>query len=892
MAPKQTRSAKGRASDSAIRPPTNGELGADLLSKLYRFERDAELTLCYKDISDDFERAGHDLLDHLQPAVLARVLPFHYGKGVSYLLKRLAQPPWVLSASELYHAFDLSVFRSARFFQQLDALYAQCRQSQDAALTKSAVLDRIAHAARIRHDASSETRSKRPGVSAKLNFAPDDVAQVALASGLHPLRFSKHKNASVKRTGPVDEGSREPGVLASREHNAQKNDSADARSGTVTLEADDGLLQHEPDLMSHANFPSNHCDEWQDGITHRIHKRKRSESAEALKHSKRPRQNPDGSSMSKAQPRSLSLDAARPRTITPAEESGSDSDNATDYASHGDNDGSSCRNSDSEDHVDDLVKSHIESNLAADDDHNEDDVPDAELGRHAATPLSQGRIEDSIDDINYAYCSDSAIEHEGQQREPSEPAQDDGAEQSDVFQLDTLCDTSIISTVKEPLPLPHSAPERPRHLAGLAAFTPDASIPPSAAPAPARAPVRSPPLAVTLTPALAVLNSSADTPGDVSGQTDSLCANVNNSPNDHPPDARAAAGTSTIVQSTSASVAGKTPAGPHSACANVSGVPHAMPLTLNTAPFDVHRFAPGNWLSDDDIRRVLDPICRGTDTNVIWILEASEITDWTSWAKGRRDFRSNFSERTTLFPVCLRDHWILIVVDKDLRSVSVLNSKVLYDVGDLMPMINAFLLRLSYARGIDWQFPKLIDIPQQNNSDDCGVHVILNAFYVLADVYPPSIHDIPFWRHILPMLLDNRIEPTDVVRLVPVTLGAMHNAISLLTSMMARLTRRKYLTKKSASTLQSDLDIRREFEKRLCSSAKEADRDAADALGKAIASYEDDMTKTEALLTALDSSRTTIEGWFNSLCDLHDLIRERDGQKSRDFSRSVGLGLG
>ncbi|MDI1492110.1 MAG: hypothetical protein OHK93_003322 [Ramalina farinacea] len=106
-------------------------------------------------------------------------------------------------------------------------------------------------------------------------------------------------------------------------------------------------------------------------------------------------------------------------------------------------------------------------------------------------------------------------------------------------------------------------------------------------------------------------------------------------------------------------------------------------------------------------------------------------------------------------------HWRLAVLKLDKFSLTIYDSLFSGEIDRaLTERVQNFAEGVASGQAWTTQWERC---PQQSNGVDCGIHVIANAFFLMADKALPDSHDCDVWRLICKSLIDN-----DSTKQVPV----------------------------------------------------------------------------------------------------------------------------
>ena len=180
--------------------------------------------------------------------------------------------------------------------------------------------------------------------------------------------------------------------------------------------------------------------------------------------------------------------------------------------------------------------------------------------------------------------------------------------------------------------------------------------------------------------------------------------------------------------------------------------PHKLPTTDLAGALST--LEPGKWLSASAIELVLSTCCP----------ENARIIDSACFNLGANN--PTFSNlrpcgdhiAKVFLPIHHGDHWTLAVFDRQTRIITHYNS---------LPTTSMFKDALDTALPIfmskiagDETYPTMAykELGSQENSYDCGVHVLITALCAFVDYPPPTVVDTMLWRLIFRALLTETLQ--------------------------------------------------------------------------------------------------------------------------------------
>ncbi|CAJ2508399.1 Uu.00g134250.m01.CDS01 [Anthostomella pinea] len=153
------------------------------------------------------------------------------------------------------------------------------------------------------------------------------------------------------------------------------------------------------------------------------------------------------------------------------------------------------------------------------------------------------------------------------------------------------------------------------------------------------------------------------------------------------------------------------------------------------------RLQPGAWLNDEAINAIL-LIIRHAPGSSINVIDSVLPTIKPP----------SFNARKMLIPMHVnRNHWVLAVIDEVRTSVVVYDSlpslETRNEIRAQMEEVSKKYLKVN-LRSVHFTSPLL-----QDNHADCGVLLLVAAFYISAGLAIPYTVDVPFWREMIATLL-------------------------------------------------------------------------------------------------------------------------------------------
>ncbi|KAK8151344.1 hypothetical protein BC567DRAFT_213621 [Phyllosticta citribraziliensis] len=177
---------------------------------------------------------------------------------------------------------------------------------------------------------------------------------------------------------------------------------------------------------------------------------------------------------------------------------------------------------------------------------------------------------------------------------------------------------------------------------------------------------------------------------------------------------------------------------------------------------DASRFQDGKRLSDNEVWQVLG-MFKGLGCRFLAISPPDD-DDWDKWSSVQsRPFSSDKKARMVVAPLCRRNHWILFSLHVETGQVDFFDSVRSKDT-PYSHIGRAILRACGTSSGQDTFAAS--DCPQQQGSTDCGVFILAECFYLLAQRTLPKEIDAKVWRRILQFALTEE-ESIDIAALVP-----------------------------------------------------------------------------------------------------------------------------
>jgi hypothetical protein len=195
------------------------------------------------------------------------------------------------------------------------------------------------------------------------------------------------------------------------------------------------------------------------------------------------------------------------------------------------------------------------------------------------------------------------------------------------------------------------------------------------------------------------------------------------------------------------------------------------------------RIRNGEWLDDFRIAQLLDRLVsiQSLDAATIDPLLIDRVP--TNGSITHRLGDGTTRDFLLLVPVLCDAHWILLVLRAGDKSVTYFNSMPSLSMDNLLPRVQE--VESGLVRGLGYNLGDAVSAgptwcPEQLNSDDCGVAVVVNALYILAKKplsFTSASCDYATWRHVLAALLDAELVdnlslvPSDVTKEPTINLG-------------------------------------------------------------------------------------------------------------------------
>jgi hypothetical protein len=197
---------------------------------------------------------------------------------------------------------------------------------------------------------------------------------------------------------------------------------------------------------------------------------------------------------------------------------------------------------------------------------------------------------------------------------------------------------------------------------------------------------------------------------------------------------------------------------PFSTAAKGNGGPYKCFAKTN-GTFDLESLQLGQQINDNVIFAAITRMLVGR--NDMRLGESLRPYNRGTWGTGLEDF-----EGVLLLPLHMSSHWALATLDFGTMSIEVFDSMARESetVSAVhLGVIQSFLGPPTPGKKLlkDWKLRTATSVQQMPKSNDCGVAVIANAFYLAVLRTRPSRHvDLTAWRRITALLLGDKDEFT------------------------------------------------------------------------------------------------------------------------------------
>ncbi|KAK4996332.1 hypothetical protein LTR66_004033 [Elasticomyces elasticus] len=181
----------------------------------------------------------------------------------------------------------------------------------------------------------------------------------------------------------------------------------------------------------------------------------------------------------------------------------------------------------------------------------------------------------------------------------------------------------------------------------------------------------------------------------------------------------------------------------------LTATPENLQTTLEGA---LKQLEPEGWLGQEAIERVLN-MCTIYPFFSVAPLPAEPDRDWHEWSRSHKLRRKTW-QRKIFVPILQSAHWVLAYVNMRTYKVT------FYDSMASRKSWQSVAQALVAALGEQWD-PQVwsqslasdVQMPQQPNAYDCGMHVLLTSIFLMAELSLPTTYDCRLWRTLFRNLL-------------------------------------------------------------------------------------------------------------------------------------------
>lgn len=168
----------------------------------------------------------------------------------------------------------------------------------------------------------------------------------------------------------------------------------------------------------------------------------------------------------------------------------------------------------------------------------------------------------------------------------------------------------------------------------------------------------------------------------------------------------------------------------------------------------------GQWLSSTAVELTLNKLCCAG----VRVFDSSFLDGDGS----RYSIKQIEDKKLWILPLLRDYHWSLITIEMDSGTASFWDSQAedvhQREARHIVQSLRQFIHTseaMMYSSASDWKVV-IKKCPQQNNTDDCGVYVIMFAIHQVCGLNLPESIDVGLWRHLSKKLLQSGSFVADV----------------------------------------------------------------------------------------------------------------------------------